>query len=107
MSVKITDHSVEVKAKIEAALEKGLEECGIQAESYAKALAPVDTGRLRNSISHAVDGDTAYIGTNVEYASYQELGTSKMSAHPFLKPAAQNHQAEYKKILQDALSEAK
>lgn len=107
MSVRITDHSAEVKALIEAALEKGLEACGIQAESYAKALAPVDTGRLRNSISHAVDGDTAYIGTNVEYAPYQELGTSKTKAQPFLKPALQNHKADYEKILQDALSEIK
>lgn len=105
MSVRIEDHTEEVKQKIEKALEKGLEACGIQAESYAKGLSPVDTGRLRNSISHTVDGDTAYIGSNVEYAPYQELGTSKMKAQPYLKPAVQNHLSEYQSILEDALSE--
>lgn len=103
MSVRIEDHTAEVKAQIEKALERGLEACGIQAESYAKALAPVDTGRLRNSISHTVDGDTAYIGSNVEYAPYQELGTSKMKAQPYLKPAVQNHISDYETILQNEL----
>ena len=44
-----------------------LEAVGLQAEGYAKLACPVDTGRLRNSISHAVQGDTVYIGSNVEY----------------------------------------
>ena len=36
---------------------------------------PVDTGRLKNSITSAVEGDSAVIGTNVEYAPYVEFGT--------------------------------
>ena len=53
-----------------------LEAIGITAEGYAKKLTPVDTGRLRNSISHAVSGDDVYIGTNVQpYAIFVELGT--------------------------------
>lgn len=107
MSVRIDDHSDEVKAEIEAALLKGLEECGITAETYAKLKSPVDTGRLKNSISHTVDGDTAYIGTNVEYAAYQELGTSKMPAHPYLRPAVENHVDVYKKLLTDELKKIK
>jgi len=50
MSVRLDDHSDEVKAEIEAALLKGLEECGIEAEKYAKEHAPVDTERLKNSV---------------------------------------------------------
>ena len=49
---------------------------------------------------------TVYIGTNVEYAKYIEAGTSKAAARPFLRPAAQNHGEEYKKIMKDILKNA-
>ncbi len=73
-----------------------LEAIGAQAEGYAKMACPVDTGRLRNSISHApIDDDTEAIGTNVEYAAYVEMGTQRTKAHPYLKPAVNNHKDEY------------
>lgn len=72
MSVKIQDNSKEISAEIKAALLRGLEKCGLVAEGYAKKLCPVDTGNLRNSITHVVDegGDAVYIGTNSEYGAY-------------------------------------
>lgn len=105
MSVTIQDHSAEVSADIKAALLRGLETCGLVAEGYAKKLAPVDTGNLRNSITHTVDEDepAAYIGTNVEYAPYQELGTIHMKAQPFLKPAVTANANTYRKIIEDEL----
>ena len=65
----------------------------------------VRTGRLRNSLTYAVDADAGdvYIGTNVEYAPYVELGTSKMRARPFLKPAVENYAGEYKDLLEQAM----
>lgn len=61
-------------------------------EAKAKELAPVDTGALRASIFTAIEngGLTAYVGPTVEYAVYQELGTRKMKAHPFLVPALES-----------------
>ena len=105
MSVKINDNSKEVSEAIKYALLKGLETCGLLAEGYAKKLAPVDTGNLRNSITHDVDDGepSAYIGTNVEYATYQELGTIHMKAQPFLKPAVNDHKDEYRKIIENEL----
>ena len=72
MSITIQDHSAEVSAEIKAALLRGLEKSGLVAEGYAKKLCPVDTGNLRNSITHVVDegGDAVYIGTNSEYGAY-------------------------------------
>lgn len=57
----------------------------------AKRLAPVDTGRLRSSITHSIererDGLVGIVGTDVDYAAFVELGTSRAAAKPFLRPA--------------------
>lgn len=97
------DNSSRVKSGIKAAIQNGLSQIGMKAEGYAKDLCPVDTGLLRNSITHVVSEDKAYIGTNVEYGPYVENGTSKQRAKPFLRPAAQNHGSEYREILRNAL----
>ena len=72
MNIDIQDHSAEVSTEIKAALLRGLEKIGLKVEDYAKNLCPVDTGNLRNSITHMVDegGDAVYIGTNSEYGAY-------------------------------------
>lgn len=88
---------------MDSALARALETIGLAAEGYAKRLCPVDTGRLRNSITHVQDGDSAYIGTNVEYGPYVELGTSKRDAQPFLAPAARDHADQYRGILKSQL----
>lgn len=117
----------------------------------------IDTGLLRNSITYALDGEEAakrsykaskggkvgnysgkapkepdgsgavFIGTNVEYGPYVELGTgihtaggrqdpwvykddrgvwhrtNGMKARPFLKPAIADHTEEYNKIIREAM----
>jgi HK97 gp10 family phage protein len=63
----------------------------IQVERAAKRLCPVDTGRLRASITStvAVDSQGLYgiVGSNVSYAGYVEFGTSHTAAQPYLRPA--------------------
>ena len=54
MDVRFTDNSKEILAKKEGTLAKALEQCGLLGENYAKKNCPVDTGALRNSISHKV-----------------------------------------------------
>lgn len=91
-------------------------------------------GTLRNSITHAISGKSAaissysdnagnkkgkysgtapndadksvYIGTNVDYAPPVELGTSKMAAQPFLKPAVADHTKTYSNIIKSELENA-
>jgi len=64
---------------------------GILVANRAKALCPVDTGRLRSSIAVTTDptssGLVVSVGSNVEYAGYVENGTSRMRARPYLRPA--------------------
>lgn len=162
MSVEIKDNREIVFDAMSEALRRGLEKIGFTIEGYAKKLCVVDTGLLRNSITHALSGcataistyraDRAkgnnpiktgeysgiapeetetsklmvYIGTNVEYAPYIELGTGNQTsggrptkwtykddkgthmtggrpAKPFLKPAVQNHKDQCRQILEDEL----
>lgn len=105
IDVKITDNSDEFLKALPEQIEQALIAIGLTAESYAKADCPVDTGRLRNSITNAVrsDEESVYIGSNVEYAAFVELGTSRMKARPYLKPAATEHSAEYKSLAEQAL----
>lgn len=90
----------------EEQLARAAEIIGGMAESHAKEACPVDTGNLRNSITHATEdsGHTVVIGSNVEYAPYVELGTVKMSPRPYLRPAIENHIPEYQSVLQAVLS---
>lgn len=69
--IEITDNTPKFKEAKDEAVARALEAIGLQAEGYAKAKCPVDTGNLRNSITHQREGEeTEVIGTNVEYAAY-------------------------------------
>lgn len=108
MAIKITDHSPEVLEELALKITIALELIGQAGENNAKfeitALGAVDTGNLRNSITHATDKTSAYIGTNVEYAPYVEFGTSKYpKERPFLRNAVSNNTSEYKTIVEETL----
>ena len=83
---------------------------GAAIASQAKLLAPVDMGQLRNSLSasntsrtemlnnmsgekaEALDtqglkDDETYVGSNSDHAIFQEYGTVKQPAQPYLRPA--------------------
>ena len=106
MSYTFKDNTDEVLSALERAKKRGLEAIGLTAEGHAKKETPVDTGRLRNSISHATDDEAAYIGTNVEYAPYVELGARGRPGVHMLQRAASEHGSEYKQIMEDAMKNA-
>lgn len=112
---KVADVTIKVDSNKQAILDEfrqqkkvALEAVGLQGETNAKmeitAVGAVDTGRLRNSLTHATDEDSAYIGTNVEYATYVEMGTSKMKARPYLEPAVTNHVDEYRELVENYMT---
>ena len=109
MDVKIEDNNKdEILRGLDGwAMRVALEEVGLTAERYAKRLCPVDTGRLRNSITHQVhvNEKAVHVGTNVEYAPYVELGTKRQKAQPYLKPAITNHISEYREIFNRVLGD--
>jgi len=111
------------------ARERALEIIGGKVESYAKGLVPVDTGALRNSITHQVNDERVTIGSAVHYAPYVELGTGKdyspppewitnnaergagissrsVKPRPYLRPAVEEHVTEYENIIKNELHNA-
>ena len=75
----------------EEALQSGVDKAARRVKRDAKLLAPVDTGRLRNSIQHKIEKfQGKIIGSvysNVEYAPYIEFGTGRRGeSSQILKP---------------------
>ena len=68
-------------------IDKGMIATALKVVAQAKALAPVDTGQLKNSIEWGRDGEDLIVGTNNDHAVYQEFGTRNMTAQPYLRPA--------------------
>lgn len=128
--IRIEYHSEEAIAEMKEKVEAWLLACGEDAAAVAAEFCPVDTGRLKNSISAATTnmqssvndygGDYAkpeeyavqatpeegavYIGTNVEYAPYQEFGTSKgIPGKHFLQFGVSAHPKEYQALLEQYL----
>lgn len=106
IEIMITDNSGQVVEALQDACLRALEKCGLAGEGYAKMLCPVDTGNLRNSITHRVDEaeTAAYIATPTSYAAFVELGTVKQPAQPYLKPAITDHVSEYENIIKNELT---
>lgn len=73
---------------------RDLERLGEQIAADARLAAPRDTGGLAESIDHetGVDSEGAYVRVSWDeahfYGLFHEVGTSKMPARPFLRPAA-------------------
>ena len=133
INVEIKSNRAEFEKALETVARKVLEQWGIEGANAAADLAPYDTGLLKNSITYAIAGEApaktaynaddgsasgsysgqaktdqggprhVYIGSNVEYASYQELGTSKMKAQPFLGPAIEQNKDYFQNILETEL----
>lgn len=107
----VQDNSHLIAQMIPTAIGKALEQIGLLAEGHVIGYMTkeyiVDTGRLRNSITHAIrKGMDVIVGTNVSYGKYVHNGTSRVAARPFLTDPINEHMAEYREILKDALENA-
>jgi HK97 gp10 family phage protein len=86
--------TAEMKPKARAIVEK----YGWNIASQSAQNAPVDTGALHDSIlsESKMTGEMTFtVSDGVEYGVYQEFGTSKMGAWPFMRPAIEKWAARF------------
>jgi HK97 gp10 family phage protein len=89
MAVKI--NAAEMRRLLESeGVMGGLERVGEQVAERAASAAPKDTGAGAASIHAERVGGEVRVGWDNDhwYMLFPEVGTSKMSARPFLRPAA-------------------
>ena len=127
--VDFKDNSGEILAAFKEQVARAMEQIGMLGENGAKEACSVDTGNLRNSITHSVEDDTAYIGTNSKYGAYVEFGTGDhctlgggrntpwryqdakgnwhtttgSPAQPFLKPGVESQAANFQAVVEAEL----
>ena len=81
-------NTVEFQPSGEEKIKKLLHQIGQKIVAYAKRNCPVDTGRLRASITYEIvryEGKWILrVGTNVNYAPFVEYGTEHNPKQPFL-----------------------
>lgn len=63
------------------------------------------TGNMRNSVitKLTTDGFTGEITSEADYSEWIELGTTKMSARPFMKPAFEKEKPDFDKRMREAV----
>lgn len=93
-----------------AAAIRGVQKGALLVGGAAKMLAPVDTGALRGSIvtmtEASANGATATVGTDLEYAPYVELGTSRAKAQPYLHPGFRKNKDKVTKLITSEIRNA-
>lgn len=130
--IVVYDNHVKVSRAVKGAMKQAATMIGGSISGHASEGAPIDTGLLRNSITYALGGDppaiqqytddegiqtgyydgtataddeheiTVYVGSNVEYAPYQELGAPSINlpARAYLRPAFESNEREIMQIIQ-------
>lgn len=65
----------------------------------AREYAAVDTGYMRDhTVAKSTGEGTATVVSTARYAEFQEFGTYKMPAHPFIRPAIKDAKREAPKM---------
>lgn len=86
-----------VMSIIEQKINQKMSEVGGRLEAEVKSVAPVATGRLRDSVAHKEDtsdnSTTIYVG--VDYAQYVEY------RKPFMKPAVDKNKQNIAKMFEN------
>lgn len=79
-----------ISATIRPTVSAEVKKAGLAIQARAQSMAPVKTGTLRRSITTQFPTDlSAVVGPSVRYGLYVEMGTRRMGARPYLRPAAE------------------
>lgn len=86
-------------------VDKAVRAAALGVEADWKAGVRVDTGRLRASIGTQEEAPgRAVVGTNVEYAPFEEYGTRRMAGSFARRKAMERHRAAFLAAVAEALT---
>lgn len=83
VTVFVTNKLPKVKANVQPAFDLGHDELLDEIVLFAKAFAAIDTGEMRSKIAKTKSA----VVSRAKHSSYNEFGTYKMRAQPFMRPA--------------------
>ncbi|CAM5331824.1 HK97-gp10 family putative phage morphogenesis protein [Streptomyces aurantiogriseus] len=76
-SIQIDQAAIKALTRHET-VQQAVQDTAERGRDFARSIAPVDTGRYRDSIEVREDGDGAEIVSDVDYAAHLEYGTRHM-----------------------------
>ena len=105
MATRVVYHEKPFMRKLSKTVEVKLEQSGAIVKDRAKALCPVETGKLRNSIQSILDTGQkevgpkdVRVGSGLSYAPFVEFGTRYKAPQSFLRKALTQARAEIRRI---------
>lgn len=101
------NHFPEIAAALPEKTKAVVAKAALDVEGNAKNTVPVDTGNLKSSISTEFENDglTAIVAPHTEYAAYVEFGTRRMTAQPYMTPAAERVRPAFIGAMEQMLQE--
>jgi HK97 gp10 family phage protein len=85
-----------LSAAVRGAAASTVAKAALEMQAEARRLAPVRTGRLRDSIRARQLGPTSWVvEIGVDYGGYVEFGTSRAPARPYMRPAFEKVKAKF------------
>ncbi len=108
MDIVITYDGIEaLKGEVRKLAKEVVATTAFSVEANAKAVVPVRTGRLRNSITSKEEGDLTWtIAPHTDYAIFVEYGTRFMRERSYMRPAAEKVRAPFKAAMDKMLNRA-
>lgn len=108
-NIRFEDNSRIVLNEMETKKKLILKAIGLKAVSIWQKIITlkkvIDTGTFRNSCASEVGKDYVIIGNPVEYATWLEIGTSKMSARPTLTPTILEYSDSYELLAKQIMKQ--
>jgi HK97 gp10 family phage protein len=112
-NIRAVAFAIEAKAKVKAPFETGALRSSIYTRTSKKAysngkplvgLPDVQGNPPREELPRPKAGE-AVIGPSVEYGIYQELGTGRMTARPYLGPAVNSSADELERAMANVVTD--
>lgn len=105
MPAYLTSRLPQIQAAARPKAQAAVQKTVMDVEAQAKGFAAVDTGNMRALVQGSMTGDlSGEVNAGAHYSIYNEYGTSKMAAQPFMTPAAESARGTFEQAMSQIVS---